>query len=98
VSCDLVLPICGIVFVLILEGLLSYYLCAGRVTVDFKNVDDHFIWAFAVSMDLILIGIEYFYGMSWLVCLVGGTCCGALGEILMSLIFLVRDQVISIFV
>lgn len=41
------------------------------VACSFINVVDRFIWAFVVSMDLILIGIEDFYGMSWLVCLVG---------------------------
>lgn len=42
-----------------------------------------------VSLDLILIGIEDFYGMNCLDYLVGGH--GALGEILMLLIFLARD-------
>jgi hypothetical protein len=43
-----------------------------------------------VSMALILIGIESFFGMSWLVCSFGRTCLGALGVILMLLDSLVR--------
>jgi hypothetical protein len=39
-----------------------------------------------VSMALILIAIEGLFGMSWLVCLVGGTCLGVLGAILMLLV------------
>jgi membrane-associated phospholipid phosphatase len=45
-----------------------------------------------VFMALILMGIEGFFGMNWLVCLVGGTCLGALGVILTSLVSLVRDR------
>jgi len=37
-----------------------------------------------VSMALILIEIEGFFGMSWLACSIGGTCLGVLGVILMS--------------
>lgn len=32
-----------------------------------------------VFIALIQIGIEGFYGMSWLACSVGGTCLGVLG-------------------
>jgi hypothetical protein len=51
-----------------------------------------------VCMVLILILIEDVYKMNWLVPLVGGICCGALGEISTSLIFLVRDRVKLAFV
>jgi hypothetical protein len=41
-------------------------------------------------MALIFMGIEGSFGMTWLVCLVGRTCLGALGVMLMSLNYLVR--------
>ena len=53
------------------------------------------LWGFMV---LIMIVMEDFYGASWLVCLVDGIFHNALGEILMSLVFLVRDWVKPIFV
>lgn len=59
---------------------------------SFRNVDDHFTWALWVFMTLILMGIEDFFGMNWKIYLVGGTCLGALGEILTSLVSLVKDQ------
>jgi hypothetical protein len=34
------------------------------LAVTFRNVEDHFTWAFAGSMALILIRIEGFFGMS----------------------------------
>jgi len=51
-----------------------------------------------VFMALILIVIEGFNGMNWLVFLIGGTCRGALREISTSLFFLVRNRVKSVFV
>jgi hypothetical protein len=45
----------------------------------------------------ISIVIEGSYGKNLLACLVGGTSCGALGETLTSLDFLVKDQVKLIF-
>jgi hypothetical protein len=43
------------------------------LVVTFRNVVDHSIWAFLrVSMALILIGIEGFFRMSWLVWSIGG--------------------------
>jgi hypothetical protein len=39
-----------------------------------------------------------FYGKNWSACFVGGTCIGALGEILTSLNFLVKDRVKLFFV
>lgn len=46
-----------------------------------------------VFMALILIGIEGFYGMNWLACIVVGTCLGVFEVILMSLDSLVKDRV-----
>lgn len=51
-----------------------------------------------VFIALIPVVIEVIYKMNWLVCFVGGTCHGALEEISMSLIFLVRGRVKLIFV
>jgi hypothetical protein len=51
-----------------------------------------------VFMFLILIVIEGFYRLNWLICLACGTCHGASGEISTSLVFLVRDRVQPIFV
>jgi hypothetical protein len=69
--------------------------CVGGVytmAVTFRNVEDHFTWAFAGgSMALILIGIEDCFGTRWLICLVGGTCLGALWVISTLLGSLVRD-------
>jgi uncharacterized membrane protein (UPF0136 family) len=45
-----------------------------------------------LSMALILIGIKGFFGMSWLVCLVSGTCLGVLWVILMLPISLVKGR------
>jgi hypothetical protein len=45
-----------------------------------------------VCMALILIGIEGFFGLSWLVCSVGGTYLGALRVILMLTGSQVRDR------
>jgi hypothetical protein len=42
--------------------------------------------------------IEDIYRMSWPDCSVGGTCHGALGEILMSLAFLLKYQEQAVFV
>lgn len=42
--------------------------------------------------------IEDISRMSWPDCSIGGTCHGALGEISMSLAFLVKDRVKAIFV
>jgi hypothetical protein len=58
----------------------------------------NFLRLLQVFMALMPIVIEGFYGMNWLVCLVGGTCLGALcvcwgwgKEISMSLSFLVIE-------
>jgi hypothetical protein len=69
--------------------------CVGEFLIadSFKNVKENFLRLLQVLMALMPIVIG-FYGMNWLVCLVGGTCLGAffffLGEreISMSLIFL----------
>lgn len=47
------------------------------------------LWVF---MDLIPIVRECIYGMDWLVCLVGGTCCDALEETPMLLVCLAKDS------
>ena len=58
----------------------------------FRNVDDHFTWAFAgVYGPNFWIGMEGSFGMSWLVCSAGEICFGALRVILMLLDSLVRD-------
>jgi len=70
--------------------------CVGEFLIadSFKNVKENFLRLLQVFMALMPIVIEGFYGINWLVCLVGGTCLGAffffLGEreISMSLIFL----------
>jgi hypothetical protein len=51
-----------------------------------------------VFMVLIRIGREGFYGMNWLACLVGETCPGVLGVILMSLAFPVKGWVRLVYV
>jgi len=53
-----------------------------------KMVSLGLLWRF---MGLLLIAIEGTYRRSWLVCLVGRICCGALGEISTSSAFLVKD-------
>jgi hypothetical protein len=52
--------------------------CMGEfsLTVTFRNVDDHFTWAFAGA--LIPIGIEGSFWMTWLVYFAGATCLVAL--------------------
>jgi hypothetical protein len=45
-----------------------------------------------VSTALILIGIEGFFGISWLICLVGGTWLGVLGAILILPVSQVKDR------
>jgi hypothetical protein len=50
------------------------------------------------SMVSISIVIDDIYGMSWPDCFVGGICCCALGEILTSLAFTVKDRVQTDFV
>jgi hypothetical protein len=52
----------------------------------------------SVLMGLIPIVIEGIYGREWLTCLVGGACCGALGETSTTLDFLVKDRATLIFV
>jgi hypothetical protein len=44
------------------------------LVVTFTNVEDQITWLLRASMDLILIGIEGFFWMSWLVCSTGGIC------------------------
>jgi hypothetical protein len=51
-----------------------------------------------VFMGIICIVIKGIHGRSWQACLVGGTCCGALGEISMSPVFLVKYWVMLVFV
>jgi hypothetical protein len=54
-----------------------------------KIISPWFLW---VYMAITLMGIEGFFGMNWLVCLIGATCLGVLGEILTSYAYLVRDR------
>jgi hypothetical protein len=68
--------------------------CVGKFTlaVTFKNVEIISPGLLRVFMTLILIWIKGFFGMSWLVCLVGGPCLSALGVILTLIGSPVRDQ------
>jgi hypothetical protein len=51
------------------------------LAISFKNVENHFLGLLHMFMDQILIVIEGFYGMNWLVCVVGGTYHGASGRL-----------------
>jgi hypothetical protein len=65
-------------------GKIDEYVEVFTLVVTLRNIEDHSIWAFAGVYGpnwLILIRIEGFFGMSWLVCSVGGTCLGVLGVI-----------------
>ena len=47
----------------------------------FRNVEDHFTWAFVGVHDPNFDWDRGLFGMSWLVYSAGGTCLGALGVI-----------------